>query len=47
VGYSPSNAAELSPLRRRSRSLWSEFVWRTPEVYNEFIGSGERGEGNA
>ena len=26
MGYSPSNAAELSPLRRRSRSLWSGFV---------------------
>lgn len=35
--HGPRRAADLSPLRRRSRSAWIEFVWRTPRVYNEFM----------
>lgn len=33
----PSSDADFSPFRRRSRSAWIEFVWRTPCVYSEFM----------
>jgi hypothetical protein len=32
--------ADVSPLRKRSRSACSELVCRTPDVYNEFMITG-------
>ena len=37
VKYSPRRAGELSPLRSRSMSACRELVWRTPDVYSEFM----------
>jgi len=38
IGDKPNNEALASPVRSLSKSAWIEFVWRTPRVYNEFMG---------
>jgi len=36
----PNKEALASPVRSLSKSVWIEFVWRTPRVYREFMGVG-------